>query len=191
MTLWTAGRQASLSSTIYQSLLKLMSIESMRPSNHLILCHSLLFLHSIFLRIRVFSNESFLHIRWPKYWSFSFTIPMNIQVWFPLGWTGWIFLQYKGLSGVFSNTTVQKPQFLGAQPSLGPTLTSVHDYSKYHSSDYTHLVSKVTSLLFKTLSRFVRAFLNAHIFRSSWWNLSPNVMVSDGELLGGVMRWSP
>ena len=77
-TPWAEGRQASLSSTIYQSLLKVMFIESMMPSSHLILCYPLLFLHSIFPRIKVFSNESFLHIRWPKYWSFSFSInPSN------------------------------------------------------------------------------------------------------------------
>ena len=71
---WTAVRQASLSITNSQSLLKLMSIESVMPSNHLILCHPLLLLPSIFPSIRVFSNESALRIRWPKYWSFSFSI---------------------------------------------------------------------------------------------------------------------
>ena len=71
---WTAACQASLSITNSQSLLKLMSIKSMMPSNHLILCHPLLLLPSIFPSIRVFSNESALHIRWPKYWSFSFSI---------------------------------------------------------------------------------------------------------------------
>ena len=71
MTLWTAARQAYLSFTISQSLLKLMSIESVMPSNHLILCHPLLLLPSIFPSIRAFSNESVLRIRWPKYWSFS------------------------------------------------------------------------------------------------------------------------
>ena len=75
---WTAARQASLSITNSQSLFKLTSIESVMPSNHLILCHPLLFLLSIFPSIRVFSNESVLHIRWPKYWSFSFSIsPSN------------------------------------------------------------------------------------------------------------------
>ena len=73
-TPWTAARQASLSITNSQSLLKLISIESVMPSNHLILCHPLLLLPSIFPSIRVFSNESVLHIRWPKYWSFSFNI---------------------------------------------------------------------------------------------------------------------
>ena len=71
---WTAACQASLSFTISQSLLKFMSIESVMPSNHLVLCHPLLLLPSIFPKIRVFSNESALHIRWPKYWSFSFSI---------------------------------------------------------------------------------------------------------------------
>ena len=77
-TPWNAARQASLSFTISQSLLKLMSTVSMMPSNHLILCHPLLLLPSIFPSIGVFSNESALHIRWPKYWSFSFSInPSN------------------------------------------------------------------------------------------------------------------
>ena len=78
MTPWTTARQASLSITNSRSLLKLMSIESVMPSNHLILCRPLLLLPSIFPSIRVFSNESALHIRWPKYWSFSFNIsPSN------------------------------------------------------------------------------------------------------------------
>ena len=78
MTPWTAAHQASLSFTISRSLLKFMSIESVMPSNHLILCHPLLLLPSVFPSIRVFSNASVLHIRWPKYWSFSFNIsPSN------------------------------------------------------------------------------------------------------------------
>ena len=75
---WTAAHQASLSITNSQNLLELMSIKSVMPSNHLILCHRLLLLPSIFPSIRVFSDESVLHIRWPKYWSFSFSIsPSN------------------------------------------------------------------------------------------------------------------
>ena len=74
VTPWTAAHQASLSFTISQSLLKFMSIESVMPSNHLVLCHPLLLLSSIFPSLRVFSNESTLHIRWPKYWSISFSI---------------------------------------------------------------------------------------------------------------------
>ena len=117
---WIAAHQASLSIINSQSSPKLMCIESVMPSNHLILCHPLFLLPSIFPSIRVFSNESALCIRWPKYWSFSSksVFPMSIQDWFPLGWTGWIFLQSKGLSRVFSNTAVQKHQFFGAQPSL-------------------------------------------------------------------------
>ena len=115
----TAKRQASLSFTIYWSLFKLMSIELMMPSNHLNLCHPLLLLPSVFPSIRVFSSESVLHIRWPKYCSFSFSLsPSN---------------EYSGLISfkidrfplrspcsprVFSNTTVQKHQFFGAQLSL-------------------------------------------------------------------------
>ena len=111
---------ASLSITNSWSLPKPMSIESVMPSNHVILCCPLLLLPSIFPSIRGFSNESALHIRWPKYWSFSFSISpsMNSQDWSPLGWNGWISLQSKGLSRVFSNTTVQKLQFFCAQLSL-------------------------------------------------------------------------
>ena len=106
---WTAACQPSLSITNTQSLPKLMSIESVMPSNHLVLCHTLLLLPSVFPGIRVFSNETVLCIRWPQYWSFSFSISRsnNSQEWFPLGLTGWIFLQSKGLSRVFSNTTVK------------------------------------------------------------------------------------
>ena len=123
--------------TIFQRFFKLMSIESGIPSNHLILCCPLFLLPSIFPGIRVFSNESVLRIRWPKYWSFRFSIsPSNeYSDWSPLGWTGWISLQSKGLSRVFSNTTVQKHEFFGAQFSFCPTLTSIYDYWKNHSFD--------------------------------------------------------
>ena len=107
---WTAAHQASLSINNSQSLLKLMSIESVMPSNYLILCRPLLLLPSIFSSIRIFSNETVLHIRLEVSASAS-VLPMNIQDWFPLGWTSWISLQSKGLSRVFSNTTVQKHQF--------------------------------------------------------------------------------
>ena len=87
--------------------------ESVMPSNHLTLRRPLLLLPSIFPSIRVFFNESVLRIRWPKYWSFSFNIslPMHTQDWSPLEWTGWISLQSKGVSRVFSNITVQKYHF--------------------------------------------------------------------------------
>ena len=77
VTPWTAAQEASLFITNSRSLFKLMCTESVMPSNHLILCHSLILLPSIFPSIRVFSNESVLHIRWPKYWSFSFSISLS------------------------------------------------------------------------------------------------------------------
>ena len=118
-TPWIAGRQASLSITNSRSSTKLKSIKSVMPSSHLILCRPLLLLPPIPPNIRVFSNESTLHMRWPKYWSFSFSIsPSNeTQGWSPLERTSWISLQSKELSRVFSNTTVQKHQFFGTQPS--------------------------------------------------------------------------
>ena len=119
VTPWTAACQASLSIASSQTLLRLMSIELVMPSNHLILCCPLLLLLSIFPSIRGFSNESVLHIRWPKYWRFSFSIsPFNEYSRLISFRTGWISLQSKGLSRVFSNTTVQKHQFFSAQLSL-------------------------------------------------------------------------
>ena len=111
VTPWTATNQASLSFTLFWSLLKLMSIESMMPSNHLILSHPLHLLPSIFPSIRVFSSESALHIMWPQYWSFSFSI------------------------SPFSLTTIGKHQVFDTRLIHGPTLTSVHDYWKNHSFD--------------------------------------------------------
>ena len=130
-TRWTA-RQPSLSFTIYWSLLKLISIKLVMPSNHLILCYPLLLLPSIFPSIRVFSNESVLCIRWPKYWNFSFSISSSHEYsgLISLRMTGLISLQSKGLS----NTTVQKHQFFSAQ-LYGPPFTPIHDYWKNHSFD--------------------------------------------------------
>ena len=118
-TPWIAARQASLSITNSWSSLKLMSIKSVIPSSYLILCRPLLLLPPIPPSIRVFSNESTLPMKWPKYWSFSFSIIPSKQPpgLISLEWTGWISLQSKGLSRVFSNTTVQKHQFFGAQLS--------------------------------------------------------------------------
>ena len=118
-TPWIAACQASLPITNSQSSPKPTSIKSVMPSSHLILCCPLLLLPPIPPSIRVFSNESTLPIRWPKYWSFSFSIipSKESQGWSPLEWTGWISLQSKGLSRVFSNTTFQKHQFFGAQRS--------------------------------------------------------------------------
>ena len=110
VTPWTEACQAFLSITNSQSLLKLMSIQLVMPPNHLSLCGPFLLLPSVFSSTRVFSNESVLYIRWPKYWSFSFSIsPSNEH-------SGLI--SFKGLSRVFSNTTVQKHQSFSAQLSL-------------------------------------------------------------------------
>ena len=119
VTRWTAACQASLSLTISWTLPKFMSLASVMPSSHLILWHPLLLLPSIFHSIRDFSNESSIHIRWPKYWSFSFIIcpSVNIQGWSPLRLTGLISLLSKGLSEVFS-TTIQRHQFFGILPSF-------------------------------------------------------------------------
>ena len=118
-TPWIAARQASLSITNSWSSLRLTSIESVMPSSHLILCLPLLLLHPIPPRIRVFSNESTLRMRWPKYWSFSFSIiPSNEHtglVSFRMDWLDHLAVQ--NTLNVFSNTTVQKHQFFGTQPS--------------------------------------------------------------------------
>ena len=113
--------------------------------------------------IRVFSNELILCIRWPKYWSFSFSIVLtiNIQGWFIVGLTGLIFSLSKGFQRVFSNTTVQKHQFFSAQPSLRSN-SHIHTWLMENYS----FVGKVMSLLFNALSRFVIAFLprSKHLF---------------------------
>ena len=118
VTPWIAARQASLSITNSQSSLRLTSIESVMPSSHLIFCCPLL-LPAVPPSIRVFSNESTLCMRWPKYWSFSFSIIPSKEhpglISFRMDWL--ISLQSKGLSRVFSKTTVQKHQFFSAQPS--------------------------------------------------------------------------
>ena len=114
-TPWTVACHASLSITNSWSLLKLMSIESVMPSSHLILCCPLLLLPSVFPNIRVFSNESVFSIRWPKIWSFGFNISLSNE------YSGLISFrkpQSKGPSRVFSNTIIQKHEFFGAQLSL-------------------------------------------------------------------------
>ena len=119
VTPWIAACKASLSNTNFWSSPKLMCIESVMPSSHLILCHPLLLLTPIPPSIRVFSKESTLRMRWPKYCSFSFSIIPSKEIpgLISSEWTGWISLQSKGLSRVFSNTTTQKHQFFGTQLS--------------------------------------------------------------------------
>ena len=140
-TLWTAAHQASLSITNFRSLPKLMSIESVMPFNHLILCHPFLLPPSIFPSIKVFSKESALCIRWPKYWSFSFSIsPSNEHpglLSFRMDW-----LDLLAVQGTLESSPT--PQFKSINSSAlsflySPTLTSIHDYWKNHSLDYMDL----------------------------------------------------
>ena len=141
---WTAAHQASLSFTISWNLLKLMSIELVMPSNHLVICHPLLFLPSIFPSIRVFSNESALCIRWPKYWSFSFSIsPFNEHsglISFRMDWLDLLAVQETQESSLI-------PQFesinsLALSLLYGPNLTFIHDYWQNHSFDWMTLLGK-------------------------------------------------
>ena len=172
-----------------------MSIKSVMPSNHLIPCHPLLLLPSIFPSNKVFPNESVLYISWPKYWSFSFSIgfPSNIQGWFLLGLTGWISLQSKGLSRVFSDTTVQKHQFLGVHLSL---------YSNSHI--YTWLLEKPQFWLdrllsakhclcfLNMLSRLVITFLpRSNRLLISWLQSSSNMILEPKKIKSLFPLFSP
>ena len=141
VTPWTVAHQASLSFTIPWSLLKLMSIESVMPSNHLILCCPLLLLPSVIPSIRVFSSESALHIRWSKYWSFSFSISPSSEYsrlisskidWFDL-------FDLQGTLNILLQNHNSKFNSLLLNLLCGPTLTSVHDYWKNHTFDYAEL----------------------------------------------------
>ena len=149
------------------------------PSSHLIFCRPLLFSPSIIPSVRVFSNESILCITCPKYWSSASTsvLPMNTQGWSPLRWTGWISLLPKGLSRVFSNTTVQKHQFFAAQPSLQSN-SHIHTWPQEKTIALTRrtLVGKVMSLLFNMLSRLVITFppRSKHLFA---WLMLNNSLV--------------
>ena len=141
-TPWSAAHQASLSITNSWSLLKLKSIESVMSSSHLILCHPLLLLTSVFPSIRGFSNESVLHIRWSKYWSFRFSISPSNE------YSGLISFRMDWLDLLAVQGTLQEssptPQCKSINSSVlsflhSPTLTSIHDYWKNHSLDQTDL----------------------------------------------------
>ena len=154
VTPWTAACQASLSITNSRSSPRLTSNESVMPFSHLILCRHLLLLPPIPPSIRVFPNESTLRMRWPKYWSFSFSIIPSKEIPGrpPSEWTGWIPLQSKGLSRVFSNTTVQKHQFFGTQPSSQSNLHPYMTTGKTIAFTGWTFVGKVMSLLLNILS---------------------------------------
>ena len=136
-TAWTTAHQASLSFTVSQSLLKLMSIESMMPSNHFILCHSFFSCPQSFPTSGSFPMSHLFPSGGQSTGASASAsvLPTNAQDWFPLWLTGLISLQSKGLTGVFSNTTVQKHQFFGLRFLYSPTLTSIHNYWKNHSFD--------------------------------------------------------
>ena len=141
MTPWTAARQTSTSVTITQSLLKPISIELVLPSNHLILCHPLLLLPSIFPSIGVFSKKPALPIRWPNYWNFRIRISPSNE------YSGLISLRIDWFDLLVVQGTLRSfptPQFKSINSLLlgilyGPTLTSIHDHRKNHSFDYTDL----------------------------------------------------
>ena len=152
----TAARQASLSFTVCWNLLRLRSVESVIPSNHLILCHPFSSCPQSFPASGSFPlSRIFTSGGQSIGASASASVfPMNIQGWFPLGLTGFISLLSKGLSSVFSIPQFENINSLMPSLPYGPTLTSICDYWKNHSFDYTDLVNKVMSLLFNTLFSF-------------------------------------
>ena len=186
MNPWTAAHQASLSFTISCSLLKLMSIKSVMPSNHLILWCPLLLLPSIFPSIRVFSSESALCIRWPKYWSFSFSIrPSNVHpglISFRMDWLDLLAVQ--GTLKSLLQHHSSKASLL--QHSVFFIVKLSHPYMTTGKIALTRwtFVGKVMSLLFNMLSRFVIAFLprSKHLL-ISWLQLSSAVILEPKKII--------
>ena len=177
---WTAARQASLSVTNSRSLLQLMSIESMMPSNHLILCRPLLLLSSIFPSVRVFSSKSVLHIRWPKYWSFSFSIsPSNEHqglISFRMDWLDLLAVQetLKSLLQHYSSkaSILRRSAFFMVQLSHPYMITG-----KTIALSRRTFVGKVMCLLFNMLSRLVVAFLPRSKHLLIPWVQSPSAVI--------------
>ena len=191
VTPWTAAHQASLSFSISQSLFKLMSIESVMPSNNLILCLPLLFLPSILPGIRVFSNESTLCIRWPKYWSFSFSISPSNEYsglisfsmdWFDLlavqGTLKNLFLHHSAKASVLQHSAFFIVQFSHPYMTTGKTIAL---------TKWT-FVGKVMSLFLNMVSRFVIAFLprSKHLLIS--WLQSPSTVILEPFLFFWVPK---
>ena len=199
-TPWTAAHQASLSITNSWSLLKLMSIESVMLSNHLILCHPLL-PPSIFPSIRVVSNESVLCIRWPKYWSLSFRFsPSNEYlglISFRIDWFDLLTVQDSQVS--FPKPLLKSINSLVLSFLYGPTLTSIHDYWKNHSFDYMDLCwqnkEELKSLLMKMKEESEIAglkpdFQKMKIMASSSF-ISWQVDVETMETVRTFFSWAP
>ena len=188
-TPWTAACQASLSITSSRSLLKLMSIPSVMPCNHLTLCHPLLLPPSIFPRIRVFSNESVLCTRWPNYWSFSFNISPSSEYWglisFRMDWLDLFAVQgtLKSLLQHHSSKSsiLQHSAFFIVQPSH-PYMTT----GKTITLTRWTIVSKVMSLLFNMLSRLVIAFLQRNKCLLISWLQSPSAVILESPKIKSV-----
>ena len=175
-TLWTAAQQASLSITNSQSLLKLMSIELMMPSNHLILCCPLLLLPSIFPSIRVFSNESTLCIRWPKYWSFSYSISHSNEYFRLISFRNdWLdLLTAKGTLKSLLQHYISKASIFQCSAFLMFQLSHLYmTTGKTIALIIQNFGLKVMSLLYNMLSRFITPFLprSNHLI-ISWWQRS-------------------
>ena len=191
-TPWTTARQASLSITNSRSLLKLMSIELVMPSNHLILCHPLLLLPSIPPSIRVFSNESALHIRWQKYWSFNFSIsPSNEHpglISFRMDWLHLLAVQ--GTLKSLLQHHSSKASLLGC--SAFYTVQLSHPYMTTRKTiAFTRrtFVGKVISLLFNMLSRLVITFLpRSKCLSISWLQLPSAVILEPQEIKSDTVK---
>ena len=181
---WTAACQASLSVTNSQSLLKLMSIELVMPSNHLILCCSLLLLPSVFPSIRLFSNELVLHIRWPKYWRFSFSISPSSEysglISFRMGWFDLLAVQetlksllqhHSSKASILRHSAFFLVQLSHLYMTTGKTIALTRQT----------LVSKVMSLLFNMLSRLVITFLPRSKRLLISWVQSPSAVILEPE----------
>ena len=181
VTPWTVAHQSSLSFTISWSLLKLMSIESVMPSNHLILCHYLLLLPSIFSNIRVFFSDSVFHIKWPKSWSFSISnyneYPGLIS--FRTDWFDILTVQGT-LKSILQHHSLKESIY-------GATLTSIHDYWKNLSLTTGTIVGKVMCLLFNTLSRLVPAFLPRSPRLLISWLQSQSVVILEPKKIKSIM----
>ena len=192
MTPWTAAHQASLSIINSRSLLKLLSIESVMPSNRLTLCHSLLLLLSIFPSIRVFSNESVLPIRWPKYWSFSFSIcPIN-------EYSGLISFRMDWLDPLAVKGTLKSllqhysSKVLILWPSVFFIVQLSHPYMTTGKTiDLTRwtFVGKVMSLLFNMLSRLVLTFLSRSKCLLISWLQSPSAVILEPKKIKSIKNW--
>ena len=187
LTPWTAARQASLSFTVSRSLLKLMSIESVMPSNHLILCHPLLLLPSIFPSIRVFSSKSALHIRRPKCWSFSISSSNEYSglISFRTDWFDLFAIQrtlmsllqhHSSKASILWHSAFFMFQLSHPYMTTGKTIALI----------IWTFVSKVMSVLFNMLSRFVIAFLPRikHLFIS--WMQSPSAVILEPKKIKSV-----